>query len=67
MAMPLPLGEVHRVVVMANGNLALGASLVAIGFVNPQSIFWVFGGQYASFVGVVDVGPIMAGRSVSRI
>jgi hypothetical protein len=65
MAMPLPLGEVQRVVAMANGNLALGASLVAIGFVNPQSIFWVFGGQYSSSVGVVDVGPIMTGRCLA--
>jgi hypothetical protein len=63
--MPLPLGEVQRVVAMANGNLALGASLVAIGFVNPQSIFWVFGRQYASSVGVVAVGPIMTGRCLA--
>lgn len=67
MAMPLPLGEVQRVVAMADGNLALGASLVTIGFVNPQSIFWVFGGEGAvlSSVGVVDVGPIMTGRCLA--
>jgi len=56
------MGEVQRVVAMANGSATLGASFVAIGFVTPQSLHWVFGGRYAQTVGLVDVGPIMTGK-----
>jgi hypothetical protein len=58
------MGEVQRVVAMANGSAALGASFVAVGFDSPQSVYWKFGGRYAQTVGLVDVGPIMTGKSM---
>ena len=42
------MGEVQRVVEMANGSAALGASFVAVGFDTPRSVYWKFGGRYAN-------------------
>ena len=58
------MGEVQRVVAMANGSAALGASFVAVGFDSPQSVYWKFGRRYVQTVGVVGVGPIMNGESM---